>query len=735
MTLNLPIFNSNGIRKVTVLSPFVLFVLYFSNTTMAQVPVDPSSIIGKVVCGYQCWFTCTGDGSPINRWTHWSPTNPPQAGIAPNPNPNLTFDAYPDVSIYNSTCLFQTNFASQGNGNPSQLFSSYEQDVVDKHFALMQANGIDGVAFQRFIWEVLIDPAFKANRDSDAVHVRASAEKYQRMFYLTYDLTGLGNVPAASDQVRLDSVKGDWQNNMLANLHITSSPMYGRQGGKPVVQIWGIGYNPGTGTSAQQDSLITWLEQQGCYVIIGVPIDWRKGGGACVPGFDSVNCGIANMISPWAVGAYSDQTSTDNYKKNYLTPDLAYCHKKGIGYQPVIFPGFSWSNWNGGAQNQIPRNKGNFLWRQAYNLRLLNIKTAEIAMMDEYDEGTAILPMADGFNMIPTNQYFVTTSADGTYLSSDFYMRLAYSVTRQINQLDAVNTTMPIQYSNGPVFFRTSNEAKYDPQPTWASTTEQKTNVTANGSNFGNPTCTTIAQNPHTGVYSLKVAGRDRSSTSSYAYFKVWDVNIAVGANTQLSFWTYPQNILGRYVSVDFVMTDGTTLRASKAVDSNGISMSPNTGRGTINTWTKTTCNIGTWFSGKTIDRILVDYDHAPATGDFSTYIDDISINTALSQQQFANRLLSTNITDVSNRPGLQKIDILSNPFSTSIRMRLAHQPKDNKVLLRLYDAVGKLVVSGELKNIGNYVQLNTPLINSQGVYLLEAVADGELFTFRLLKE
>jgi hypothetical protein len=178
---------------------FQVFLIsgFFFNTALAQTPVDPSSIIGKVVCGYQGWFTCTGDSSPINRWTHWSPTNPPQAGIAPNPNPNLTFDAYPDVSIYNPASLFQTNFANQGNGNPAQLFSSYKQDVTDKHFALMQANGIDGVAFQRFIWEVLIDPAFKANRDSDAVHVRASAEKYQRMFYLTYDLTGLSNVPAA----------------------------------------------------------------------------------------------------------------------------------------------------------------------------------------------------------------------------------------------------------------------------------------------------------------------------------------------------------------------------------------------------------------------------------------------------------------------------------------------------------------------------------------------------------
>ena len=731
MKPTLPILIFSAIKKISVLLLLVLFMLYYTNTTMAQAPVDPSSVIGKVVCGYQGWFTCTGDGSPINRWTHWSPGTPPQPGIAPNPNPNLTFDAYPDVSIYNPTSLFQTNFANQGDGTPAQLFSDYTQDVTDKQFQLMQANGIDGVAFQRFIWEVLIDPAFKANRDTDAVHVRAAAEKYQRMFYLVYDLSGLGNVPAASDQVRFDSVKGDWQNNMLGRLDITSSPMYAKQGGKPVVQIWGIGYNHIIGTAAQQLDLINWFKAQGCYVIIGVPTDWRNGTGASNPGWiNTYKAG--NMISPWSVGAYTDQTSTDNYKKNYLTPDLSYCNANGMAYQPVIFPGFSWSNWNGGAQNQIPRNKGNFLWRQAYDLRLMNIKTAEIAMMDEYDEGTAILPMADGYNMIPTNQYFVTTSADGTYLSSDFYLRLAYKVTRQINQLDAANATMPIQYSAGPIFFRTSNEAKYDAQPTWVSTTDLKTNVTAYGSNSGNPSCAVVAANPHKGLYSLKVMGRDRSTSTSYAYFRVWDVNIPVSSNTELSFWNYPQNDLGRYVSVDLIMTDGTTLRDSHAVDVNGLSMHPAAGRGAINTWTKTTCNIGTWLNGKTIDRVLVAYDHAPATGDFSSYIDDISINTATGQQ-FAGSPLSPDITGF-NAAQAQKVDIINNPFTTSIRLRFAIQPKQ-EVLVHLYDMEGRLLTSQEFKNAGTYIQLNTPFLMSSGIYLLKTTVDGVIFTHRLVKE
>jgi len=606
---------------------FLIFFFLINNLGRAQAPIDPTSIVGKVVCGYQGWFTCTGDGSPINQWTHWSPTNPPQAGIAPNPNPNLTFDAYPDVSIYNPASLYQTNFASLGGGAPSQLFSDYHLDVTDKQFSLMQANGIDGVAFQRFIWEVLVDPRFKANRDTDEVHVRACAEKYQRLFYLVYDLTGLGNVPATNDQVRLDSVKGDWKNNMLGKLHMTSSPMYATQGGKPVVQIWGIGYNPSTGTSAQQDSLITWFKQQGCYVIIGVPIDWRKGGGACVAGFDSVQCSVANMISPWAVGAYSDTTSANTYKTNYLTSDLAYCKRMGIDYQPVIFPGFSWSNWNSGVQNQIPRNSGLFLWHEAENLRALNIKTAEIAMMDEYDEGTAILPMADSYYLIPTNQYFVTTSADGTYLSSDFYIRLAAKVTRQINQLDVASTTVTVPFSLGPMYFRTGLEAKYDAQPNWHSTVDTAlVNIKQYGLTTGTPTCDTVSANPHIGKYALKIMGHDNSAVTSTVYFKVFSVNIPVTGTTEMSFWTYPLNLLGRYISVDLDLTDGTHLRSTAAVDYMGVSMKPSTGRGTVNTWTKTTCAIGLWLNGKTISKITVGYDNNASTGDFSGYVDDIAV-------------------------------------------------------------------------------------------------------------
>lgn len=610
------------IRKIY----FCLLFLFFFTDLQAQTPADPSSIIGKIVCGYQGWFTCTGDGSPINRWTHWSPTTAPKAGVAPNPNPNLTFDLYPDVSLYDNNSLFATNFANQGDGNAAKLFSSYKEDVMDTHFKLMEKHAIDGVAFQRFIWEVLVDPAFKANRDTIAARVKRKAEKYNRIFYLVYDLSGIGNVPNLTDAEKYNAIKTDWLNTMNGALNITSSPMYTKQNGKPVVQIWGVGYNHIPGTAAQQKDLIDWFKAQGCYVIAGVPTGWRTGTGASKTGFINTYKS-ANMISPWSVGAYDNLTSANTFKTDYLATDLTFCQSNNLAYQPVIFPGFSWYNWNGGVKNQISRNKGEFLWRQATNLQSLGIKTAEIAMFDEYDEGTAILNMADGYDMIPTNQYFVTSSADGTYISSDFYLRLANKISLMLKNVESVTTNVAIPYSVGPIFFRTSMETGIDATPTWTSNSILKTNISANGTNTGNPTCVVVnSSNSRRGSYALQVRGRDLNATNSNVYFQVFDVNIPVNNYSTLHYYIKPINELGKYVSVDLLLTDGTYLRNTAAVDTNGVSMHPSTAKGTVNAYSKITCKIGKWLHGKTIDKILVGYDHGAETGDFEAVIDDISI-------------------------------------------------------------------------------------------------------------
>jgi hypothetical protein len=126
-----------------------------------------------------------------------------------------------------------------------------------------------------------------------------------------------------------------------------------------------------------------------------------------------------------------------------MTADLAYCNAHAMDYQVDAFPGFAWSNWNGGSPNQIPRLHGDFMWEQFANIRQQNITNLYIGMFDEYDEGTAIAKAAEDASMKPTNQYFLTLDADGVHVSSDFYLRLATDGIKMIKGQIGLTTTHP----------------------------------------------------------------------------------------------------------------------------------------------------------------------------------------------------------------------------------------------------------------------------------------------------
>lgn len=691
-------------KRVSVLLMTLLLSISFNSMYAQTSPSD--SIIGKVICGYQGWFNCYGDGSFVARWSHWSQGQYQSNNGLPAPG-HLSFEMYPDLSMYNPSDLFQTGFGNLNNGQPAKLFSSYRNDVIDQHFSLMQKHGIDGVALQRFIAETF-DGVYKANRDTVSVRVKRAAEKYDRIFYLMYDISGLA-------ETKFDSIKNDWKNNMVGKLHLTSSSMYAKQNGKPVVCIWGLGFTDRSGTAALSLDLINWFKSEGCYVIGGVPTNWRTCTGDSKVGFENVYKAY-DMISPWTVGRFANNTEADNFKNNFLSPDLNYCNTYGMEYQPVIFPGFAWSNWNGGPKNQIPRNKGEFMWRQMYNIKQLSVKSMYVAMFDEYDEGTAILSAADSYYMVPDNQYFLTTSADETYLSSDFYLRLVGKSTRVMKNLDALTTNVTIPFSEGPIYFRTSIEATFDAMPTWISTSDQ----TSTPANVTGIQCVAVTENSHIGQTSLKFSGTDNSATTSYCYFKVFDVNIPVSSETKLSFWNYPLNNLGRYISIDLVMTDGTNLRDAGAQDTNGISMHPGTGRGVVNSWTKNTCNIGQWLNGKTIDRIMIAYDQNPSTGNFSAFIDDISI------YKNANTVTSIKYNEVKSNSSWS---IYPNPSSNRF---VVSNSENQKGVLNLYDLMGTLVMNQELKDDFSQVDISSL---AKGVYIIQISSlHGNLYQ-RFVKE
>lgn len=378
---------------------------------------------GKTYVGYQGWFAAAGDGSRLNAWTHWANGTP-----APG---NETFELYPDISVYPSSGLYQTGYANLGNGRAAKLFSSYSTAVIDQHFAWMRQHGIDGAALQRFGSDIAAagQPRL-AQRNDIQSNARKAAQKYGRSFYIEYDLSGL------TDATVVATVQNDWTNVINGPLNLVSSPAYAREGGKPVVELWGIGVTNRPGTASGIIQLINWFKSQGCYVIGGVPRGWRTDSNA-KPGFAPVYAAL-NMVSPWNVG-------NPNVDQQLFDDDMAKLQANKQDYQPVIYPGFAWSNWHAGSpRNEIPRKAGQFMWDQAVAAARCGTKSAFIAMFDEYDEATAIAPAATDKSQIPTNQYFLTLDADGTHLSSNFYMRLAGAATKMINGSSPITTTIPI---------------------------------------------------------------------------------------------------------------------------------------------------------------------------------------------------------------------------------------------------------------------------------------------------
>src|SRR5688572_22974377 len=97
--------------------------------------VDATTLRKKVLCGYQGWFRCPGDGG--SQWIHWSRSS---STIASN---TLTFEMWPDMSEY--TNQYPASSFTYPGGAQAHLFSSHDQQTVDRHFDWMQDYGIDGV--------------------------------------------------------------------------------------------------------------------------------------------------------------------------------------------------------------------------------------------------------------------------------------------------------------------------------------------------------------------------------------------------------------------------------------------------------------------------------------------------------------------------------------------------------------------------------------------------------------
>lgn len=424
--------------KFSARSLFVVFSAISLLPFATQAQVDASTMTGKFVMGYQGWRSCIGDGSALNSYTHWSfnGQQPSQGNVLP--------DMWPDTSELTTGEQFSTGF-TMGNGQPAKAYSSYLSATVSRHFNWMQANNLDGVMLQRFIWDVKGsgNAAMTAHHNQVALNVKSGAETYGRVFALMYDMSGEPSAQLVAD------MQSDWA-SVCSTLLLTNSSRYIKHNGKPVVALWGIGFSGFTHTTTQISTLISWFKSQGCTVMGGVPYDWRTldGDSQTNSAWTAVYHSL-NILSPWSVGRYQNESQVDANLPR-LQDDLADCQANGIDYMPVAHPGYSAHNLNGGTLNGTPRQGGNFYWRQIYNALRTGCPMLYGAMFDEIDEGTALYKLAPTMQTtpVPGASSFIALDVDGYTLPSDWYLRCTGQGTKTVNGTIPINTVLPITPTN-----------------------------------------------------------------------------------------------------------------------------------------------------------------------------------------------------------------------------------------------------------------------------------------------
>lgn len=344
----------------------------------AQV-VDTSTLIGKVVCGYQGWFRCEGDGSN-NGWHHYAANGKFEPGRS-------HIELWPDVSELPSQDRVATPF-HYADGRAAEVFSSVRESTTQLHFQWMREYGIDGAFLQRFVTTAR-DPRFREPMDQVLANCQAAAKANGRGWALMYDLSGL-----KEGEIKL--VIDDWKRLVSEKRIDCQSSAYFKHRGKPLVALWGLGFNDRAPMLDEWSRLIDFLRDDGCAIMLGVPYYWRTLDRDCIADPKLLELiARADIVSPWAVGRFGTPQQAASNGEKLLKPDIAWCTERKIDYLPVIFPGFSWQNLSKARGqeakfNAIPRLGGQFLWSQALAAKHAGAQMLYVAMFDELDEGTAI---------------------------------------------------------------------------------------------------------------------------------------------------------------------------------------------------------------------------------------------------------------------------------------------------------------------------------------------------------
>ena len=287
------------------------------------------------------------------------------------------------------------------------------------------------------------------------------------------------------------------------------------------------------------------------------------------------------------------------------------------------------------------------LWLTEYGLQDPNTQDGtHQALMTSVLTTPGPIAMAMWYSLRDDNIY-AGVSSPLTLCSTDHYGVRHQDLTAK----DSYTTMQQLLKGSSTTSFSTSFESG-QPLPTWTNTVDT-TSPGGGLSNVGGICCgltgpEMVPHNEvaHTGSSALLYSGMDTSSSSSYAYLKVFDFsgqNLTVGSSTTLTYWIFPQSPAGNTpganltsgnnsscVAVDLIFSNNTSLRDSGATDQHGNRAHPmyQCGHLTMDAWNQVTVNLGSVANGQTIVRLDVGYDQPANTGGYRGYLDDISIST-----------------------------------------------------------------------------------------------------------
>ncbi|GEM_PF-801135 len=320
--------------------------------------VDATTLDGTVMVGYQGWFRTPNDLDD-GGWSHWVKNNTMTAE-------NFAVDMWPDVTAYDPATLARAGSVMTRGGDPAFLFSSTFYSVVQQHFRWMKKHNIDGAFVQRFKPKAGTAPEWVLHNVS-----RAAAEQ-GLIWAVEYDVSGM------SDATVAPQLQADWQ-WLTTQFGLLQDPRYAHEGGKPVVAIWGLSVPDRGFTPANANAVVDYFHAQGAYVIGGIPSSW------------------GSLSAEWQ--AHIARYDGVLVWQSNATAEVATFDRRGQDYYPHVWPGFSWANLK--QQPATPpteytdRSGGQFYWTKGRSWINAGADRLFIGMFDEFDEGTAIMPMTD----------------------------------------------------------------------------------------------------------------------------------------------------------------------------------------------------------------------------------------------------------------------------------------------------------------------------------------------------